>query len=265
MGVGSDAAFFFCIAMSNIIFTCTRLAGTGKAGILTPNADGYYRQVIGALRCFNSAGHFYNDEPRVIDLFMNQSSGFNRRVQRGAVRAEVDHPDQPKGMTDSEYEARMYYIDPKNCCAQFASITLDFDNYKDAQGRSIVAIIGEFIPSGVHGAMLEKQLKNGRENVCFSIRAFTIDKYIGGQRNRTLAEVITFDYVNEPGIAIASKYDSLSLESRHEHVVTRHGLQKALQRQTLHLGRESIAITPENLYKSFGWSDAAAPGFAGRW
>lgn len=251
--------------MSNIIFTCTRLAGTGKKGILVPDADGYYSQPIGALRCFNASGHFYNDQPQAVDLFVNKSSTFQRRVQRGAVRAEVDHPDQIKGMTDAEFEARMYYIDPKNVCAHFAEIVLDFDNFKDQQGRPIIAIIGKFTPSGMQGAFLEKQLKNGLENVCFSIRAFTIDRYIGGIRNRTLAEVITFDYVVEPGIDNATKYDSLSLETHHEHIVTRHGLEKALGRQTLGLSNESFAISKENLFQSFGWSEPTVPAFKGSW
>lgn len=252
--------------MSNIVFSCTKLAGTGKSGILTPGPDGYYRQVIGALRCFNSAGHFYTDEQRAIDLF-KESSGFQRRVKRGAVRAEVDHPDWLKGMTEAEFEARMYYVDPKNCCAQFAKIELDFDNYKDDSGNPIIAIIGEFIPSGVHGAMLEKQLKNGRENVCFSIRAFTFDRMVGGRKMRTLADIITFDYVNEPGIAIASKYDShMSLESHREHIVTRRGIESAIKRQPLNLSRESFAISQEALFKSFGWESNDQPGFSrGKW
>ncbi len=251
--------------MSNIVFSCTRLAGTGKKGILTPTSDGYYRQVIGALRCFNSMGHFYTDEHAAIDLF-KKSSAFQRRVQKGVVRAEVDHPEWAKGMTDDEFEARMYYIDPKNTCAQFAAIELDFDNYKDSMGNPIVAIIGEFCPSGVHGAMLEKQLKNGRENVYFSIRAFTIDRQVGMTRHRTLADVITFDYVNEGGIAGANKYDSLSLETYREHVVTPRTLQAAVNRIPLNLSCENIAIDANALMKSFGWTESTSTtGFMGRW
>ena len=251
--------------MSNIIFTCSRLTGTGKKGILTPTADGYYRQVIGALRCFNSAGHFYTDEQAAIDLF-KKSSAFQRRVEKGVVRAEVDHPEWCKGMTDNEFEARMYYIDPKNVCAHFASIELDFDNYKDSAGNPIVAIIGEFCPSGVHGAMLEKQLKNGRENVYFSIRAFTFDRQVGMTRYRTLADVITFDYVNEGGIAGANKYDSLSLESSREHIVTPRSLQAAMNRIPLNLARENIAIDAKALMRSFGWSaPVTTNSFMGQW
>lgn len=248
----------------NVMFTCTSLAGTNKQGILTPNADGYYTQPIGALRVFNSAGHFYTDDRQALELFKS-SSGFMRRVQRGAVRGEVDHPEWVKGMSESEYEARMYYIDPKNCCVHFSHIELDFNNYKDINGQPLIAIIGTFTPSGVHGAMLERQLKNGKENVCFSIRAFTLDRYVGRVRHRTLAEIVTFDYVNEPGIHIAEKYKSLTLESLVDRPVTREGLSKALDRQTLHFGRESVVLDKNALFRSFGWEEPSTPGFTKNW
>lgn len=248
----------------NVMFTCTSLAGTNKTGILTPDANGYYSQPIGALRVFNSAGHFYTDDQQALSLF-KESSGFMRRVARGAIRAEVDHPDWVKGMSEAEYEARMYYIDPKNTCAHFAKITLDFNNFKDTNGQPLVAIIGYFTPSGVHGAMLEKQLKNGLENVCFSIRAFTLDRQIGRVRHRTLAEIVTFDYVNEPGIHIAEKYRSLTLESHVDRPVTRAGLERALDRQTLNLGRESVTLDRDSLMRSLGWAETRAPGFQSAW
>lgn len=251
--------------MSNIVFTCTALTGLNKSGVLTPNADGYYRQPVGALRIFNSAGHFYTDEASAVNLFRDQSSGFNRRVVSGKVRGEVDHPEWLKGMSEDEYTARMYYIDPKNTCVHFSRFELDFDTYKDKNGKPVIAIIADFTPSGVHGAMLEKQLKNGKENVCFSIRAFTIDRQVGLTRHRTLAEIVTFDYVNEPGIHIAEKYKSASLESRFERPVTKEGLSKALDRQVLNMGRESVVIDKDALFRSFGWADSKPAGFQTNW
>lgn len=251
--------------MSNVMFTCTSLAGTNKTGVLKPDADGYYRQPVGALRIFNSAGHFYTDEAKAVDLFRNQSSAFNRRVQTGKVRGEVDHPEWLKGMSEDEYTARMYYIDPKNTCVHFASFELDFDNFKDKNGQPVIGIIGTFAPSGVHGDMLDKQLKNGKENVCFSIRAFTLDRMVGRTRHRTLAEIVTFDYVNEPGIHIAEKYKSMTLESRFERPVTKEGLAKAMNRQALNLGRESFALDQAALFRSLGWEDGGKAGFQSNW
>lgn len=250
--------------MSNVMFTCTALAGTNKQGILVPDANGYYSQPVGALRVFNSAGHFYTDNQKAVDIFKS-SSAFVRRVKNGDVMGEVDHPEWPKGMTEDEYAARMYYLDPKNECVHFSDFTLDFDNFKGDDGRPIVAIIGSFTPSGIHGAMLEKKLKNPKQNVNFSIRAFTVDEHIGRTRYRTLAEVLTFDHVSEPGLNNARKFKSLTLESMYERPVTKAGLEKALNRQVLNLARESIAIDRDGLFRSLGWAVPTQTGITANW
>lgn len=248
---------------TNVTFTCQSLAGIQKRGVLVPDKDGYYSQPVGALRVFNSAGHFYTDNAQAVNLFKN-SSAFMRRVQRGAVRGEIEHPDWVKGMSEDEYAARMYFIDSRNVCVHFAGFELDFDNFKDTNGKPLVAIIGRFTPSGVHGAVLEKQLKNSQENVCFSIRAFTIDKQVGRIRQRTLAEIVTFDFVNEPGIHVAEKYKSLTLESHYERPVTKQSMEKALSRQVLNFGRESVSLDQHALFRSLGWADKT-PGFQNNW
>lgn len=249
--------------MNNIRFTCASLANTGKKGILVPDADGYYTQTIGGLSIFNSAGHFYEANRAALSLFEN-SSAFMRRVKRGALRAEVDHPEWKKGMTEDEYAARMMTIDPRNECAHFSEIFLDTKNFKNADGTPVVAIMGKFKPSGVHGEMLQKKVDNGKENVCFSIRAFTQDTYQRGVRHRTLCEVITFDYVNEPGIHIAEKFKSPTLESYVDKTWTRETIEKACDRQVLNFGRESVTLSKEQLFESFGWKEQSMPGFT-RW
>lgn len=247
--------------MNNIRFTCASLARTNKTGILTPDKDGYYDQPIGGMSIFNSAGHFYTAEPAALRLFEN-SSAFMRRVKRGALRGEVDHPEWVKGMSESEYAARMMTIDPRNVCVHFSEIYLDFKNFKNADGTPIVAIRGKFKPSGVHGDMLQKQIDNGKENVCFSIRAFTMDSHQRGIRMRTLEEIVTFDYVNEPGIAIAEKYKSPVLESYVEKVFSQDTISKAFERQVLNFGKESVTLDKKEMFASLGWVDQnQKPGF----
>lgn len=259
--------------METVFFTCTSLAGINKKGILRPDEDGYYTQPIGGLNIFNSAGHFYTAEKAALNLF-NGSSSFMRRVQRGALRGEVDHPEQVYidketgkrvELTDDEYTVRMMTIDPRNVCVHFAAIGLDFENYKGPNGEPQIAIIGKFRPSGDKAAFLEKQLLNPHENVCFSIRAFTMDRYERGQRKRCLADIVTFDYVNEPGIAIAEKYKSMSLEKHVDRPITRGTLERAVERQTMSLGKESVTVDLEGLKRSFGWdaSEKQTPGFFG--
>ena len=232
--------------MQNIRFSCTSLVGTDKKGILTPDKDGYYSQPIGGLNVFNSAGMYYTYEGAK-HLFEDQSSAFMRRVKRGALRGENGHPKRLPNQSLDDYAARILTIDERHVCVHWAEIELDFNNFKDANGKPIIAIIGKFTPSGEKGYILEKALTNPHENVCFSIRSFTEDYYVRGVVHRDLRTVVTFDYVNEPGISIAEKYKSPTLESFDDSVFT-------VDRQVLHLGNESVSLTKDELYSSFNWT-----------
>ena len=70
--------------------------------------------------------------------------------------------------------------------------------------------------------------KNPKENVCFSIRSFTDNSYSHGRVNKVLKNIITFDYVNEPGIHIAEKYKSPSLEAVEETVFSKEQFDSAM-------------------------------------
>jgi hypothetical protein len=215
--------------MSNDIrFGITRLVGTGKQGILTPDENGYYTTVLGGLDVFNTAGEFYVKEG-ARDLF-EKNSAFMRRVERGALRAEVDHPQFLPGMSEQQFVNRMLNIDESNVCAHISEVWLDFDNFTDTDGRRCIGIMGKVTPSGPHGDFLKKQFDNPLENVCFSVRGVTQDKRVGGIVQRTLTNIITFDYVNEPGIPIAEKYNSPALETRTDYVMSKSQFIKAINK-----------------------------------
>jgi hypothetical protein len=90
--------------------------------------------------------------------------------------------------------------------------------------------------------------------VCFSIRSLTYDYPQGGIIHRILKNVITFDYVNEPGIHIAEKYKAMALESLYEKSVTPEQMYRALNKPVAQLAMESSAMTADELFKSLGWS-----------
>lgn len=203
--------------MSNVRFGCTALAGTNKAGVVKPDADGYYSMVIGGLDMYNSAGEYYSLAGSKA-LFEN-SSQFMRRVKNGALRGEVGHPRMERGMSDDDFIGRIMEIRESNVCVHFKEIWLDFNNVKDQSGKTHVAIMAKLTPSGVGGAALEKALNNPGENVCFSIRAFTQNYYNGRVLTKDLKNIITFDWVNEPGIHIATKYHNPGLEQLSESTV----------------------------------------------
>lgn len=244
-------------------FTCTSLDRSLKKGILKPDANGYYEQPIGALNVFNSAGQWY-DYNGAKSLF-ESSSQLMRRLKRGALRSEIGHPVPQPGQSEDDYLMRILTIDERNVCAHIAEITLDFNNYKGDDGKPIIAIIGKVTPSGPHAAMLQRMYDNPKENVCFSIRAFTADHYERTKYVRILKNVITFDYVNEPGISVAEKFKSTALEHNVDRIVTKDKLLRAMSNPNVGIAKESLLMTPDELFASLGWSldDKSKPKYLG--
>lgn len=238
---------------NKVTFTLNRLHGTNKVGELKKNENGYYTMVIGALNMFNSAGMYYRYD--AAKQFFEESSSLMRRVQRGALRGELGHPRREAGMSTQAYYSRLMQIHEDKECVHFASIYLDFENYKDEQGRPIVAILADLIPSGPFAHVLEKKLANPLENVCFSIRSFTEDKMEQGVINRYIKTIVTFDYVNEPGMGVAEKWNSPALEGLEDIVFTRGQVEAgtAQMMTTVGVGNESIELNAHELFHALGW------------
>lgn len=236
--------------MNSIRFTCTALQGTGKQGVLPKDASGYYTLPVGGLNIFNSAGHYYPYEP-VKELFAN-SAPLMRRISTGCLKGEMGHPEKLPGQSDDEFINRVLSVKEKTTCAHFESIWLDFDNIKDASGRAVVAIMAKVAPSGPMGMALERSLNNPKEDVCFSIRAFTEDVNIGGVKHRNLREIVTWDYVTEPGINIARKYTSPALEARNECAFAPESVIKALASTQEGVAMESTQQAGLRLVRAFG-------------
>lgn len=242
---------------ATVMFSCTRLHGTNKVGELVKDEQGYYTMVVGALNMFNSAGMYYVYD--AAKKFFESSSAFMRRIERGALRGEWGHPRREHHMSLQQYYMRLLDIHADKTCCHFAKVWLDFDNYKDEQGRPIVAILAKVCPSGPLSHVLEKQLQNPLENVCFSIRSFTDDKPIGGVMHRFIKTIVTFDLVNEPGMSIAEKYNSPAMEAYEDTVFTRGTILEAdtQMRQVVGVGNESVIITGSELMGMMGWERAS--------
>lgn len=242
--------------MSNTVsFTCTALNGSNKVGKIKREADGYYRVVLGALNAYNSVGELYPYEGAK-DLF-NSSSALMRRVERGALRSENGHPKWLPNMSEDQYARRIMQIYEDRVCAHIKRVDLVFDKYRDDRGRTIIGIEGYVAPAGELGYVLEKALDNPNENVAFSIRSFTenIPTYTG--MNKILRNVITWDFVGEPGIAQAEKYFSPTLESLEEKKFNRTTLERAYyypnDSKDTSVSTESIRLGADDLFKSLGW------------
>lgn len=238
--------------MSNFIrFGFTALNGTNKTGNIRPDADGYYEVVLGGLNVYNSANQYYPYEPAK-ELFLG-SSQLMRRVSTGALRGEYGHPKLQPGQSMDSFAQRILSIYEECVSHHIKSVDLNFDDYKDKDGRPIIAIIGKVLPMGPNGPALKASFENSNENVSFSIRAFTRDESYGRVTNRILRNIVTWDYVNEPGIAIANKFQSPALEEISDLTFNKNHFERALLLPTQGIAQESIRLNTAELFTSLGW------------
>ena len=221
---------------SSVVFECIRLKGSSKLGVIKPDKDGCYTQVIGGLNAYNSGGSFYELEAG-LQFFQAQSS-FQRKIGRGVLRAETGHPKKTPGMKEYEYGERILRIEETLVCGTWRKIWLSNADLRDEQGRRIVPIMGTIYPSGPYRDMLIHAFQSPGEQVCFSIRSFTNDIPRGdGTFIKKLLQIVTFDYVNESGIWSAEKLLSPGLESHSDSSSLDDGTDK-YQR------KESVLLSP---------------------
>lgn len=226
--------------MSNIKFTATKLSGSGRLGKLTPDANGYYTLPIGGLNLFNSTGDYYTAEG-ARQLF-EQSSVLMRRIANGNLKGENGHPKQLPGQRDDQYFNRAMTIEETNVSHHFKSIWLDDTYGKKNPGLNspdLIAVMAEVKPCGPHGPALQASLDNQDENVCFSIRALSKDFYQNRQKIRVLQSILTWDWVTEPGLHMATKWNSPTLESMTDKLLTEAILSKIIEETPRCLAMES--------------------------
>ena len=229
-------------------FTATRLAGTGKRGMLIPSSDGYYTMPVGGLNVQNSKKQVYVAQGAK-ELF-EKSSIFMRRVREGRLKAEVDHPERKPGMSDDDYLNRIIRIDGNNVCAHFRSVWLDEEwGKKNPQyGRpDLIAIMAEVKPDGPKGAFLKARFDDPDQDVCFSIRCLTRDFYEGGVCYRVIRHLTNFDLVTEPGVNFATKWHSPGLETIDDFQVFESDIERLISKAE-GIGMESAEIATECLH-----------------
>lgn len=245
-------------------YGCTALMMTNKAGIIKPDADGYYELILGGLDVFNSAGAFYPLAPAK-QLF-EDSSQLQRRIRGGNLRGEYGHPKFLPGMSARDFIARIMEIREENISHHIREVTIVHD-VKDKDGRPTVAVIGKVKPSGPKGEALGDSLENRHENVCFSIRSLTHDETVNGRHVKNIRNIVTWDFVNEPGIAIATKYNAPTLESLQEFSFNVEQFRSARD-HVKGLGMESaLIIDAREIEDAFGWARGkiSAPPPSQRW
>ena len=201
--------------MSRAIYQCTALLGTNKKGVLKADADGYYEVTLGAFDYHNSVGDFYPLSDKVKEMF-EESGSLQRRIKNAALRGEYGHPKYVPGQSAREFLSRVMEIRETNVCMHISEVAIDTSSFSNEAGKKIPVVIGRIKPSGPMGEHLAASLENAKENVCFSVRSLTDDVETtrgSGMYNKFIRHIVTWDYVNEPGINIANKFNFPSMES----------------------------------------------------
>lgn len=215
---------------NNIRLVTTRLENAGKRGELKADSNGYYQVVLGGLNIYNSVGEYYTAQGAT-ELFQKQSD-LMRRLTNGNLYGECGHPKPLPGQSEDDYLRRVMYVEETNYSHHISNIELDPNFGKknpEFKNPDIIGIIGWVKPFGAKGGQLEAALNNPKQNVNFSIRALSRNSYRGGTTIRTLEHILTWDWVTEPGLAVANKWNSPVLESYVDHVLTERVLNRIIE------------------------------------
>lgn len=247
-------------------YECTALRGTNKKGVIKPDADGAYTVVLGALNIYNSGGAFYPEE--YAKRHFEENAPLMRKLHTGRLRGECGHPKREPGMTDKDYFRRGATIYEQCEMFTIVEIWLDHTSVKDEAGRPVLIIMGRIIPSGPFGPALKEKLENGLEDVCFSIRCFTDDVMVGGRLEKRMRVIVTWDYVNEPGLKEACKYRSPTMECfiGDELLITEDLVGKVrMEAEIAGVGMESDEQYANEILEAFGWTPTSSVPKSAKW
>lgn len=205
--------------MAGVSFVSTALLGTNKAGNLKPDSEGYYELVLGGFETENAHKHYYSFEEQTKRLF-ESSSQFMRQIQAGNLWGEFGHPKREAGEKITDFLRRCIVVSESRYSHHIRKVSINERDVKDENGKAIVAVIGEVKPLGPFGAMLKEILDTRSANCCFSVRAQTDDIIMpNGKERRSVKQIITWDYVGDPGVKTSTKFHAPKLESFYDQYV----------------------------------------------
>ena len=206
------------MASTPITFSITKAHDTNKK--IEQDENGYYYVTLGAINSYNSQGMFYIADG-VKELVEDQSTLFTRRLKSGYLNGELGHPDLLPGMTNDEFINRNLVIDISNVSHHIRSVEFVPTNIPSGKpgAGNVIKIMGWVKPSGAKGDILKQSLDNPDQNTAFSIRCLTYDDTTVTPATKKIIQIITWDFVIEPGIKYANSWSTLesggvALESR---------------------------------------------------
>lgn len=199
-------------ATNNLALTSIKTRSNNSS--VKKDENGYYEFILGAVNSLNSCNEFYCKD-QIEDFINNDNYILARKLKNGYLNGELGHPKFLPGMSKRDYYARNLNVDIQNVSHHIKSVwtqPTDIDSGVPGRGN-IILLRGMVKPSGVHGKILQEHIDNDDSNTAFSIRALTLNKNVCGVTYKTIIQIITWDWVLEPGIKQANKWANISTES----------------------------------------------------
>lgn len=204
--------------MENLSY-CSVALGSVNSGEIKRDGE-YFFMCLGALNIFNSAGKFYDYEAS--KSAFDNGTAFKRTMLAGNMYGEDNHPMMESWMSEEQFLIRNEQIDVSRRSVLVRDIEF-IPNGKLCNGQPVMEIWGWIKPFGDKGPQLLSAILDPHQNVCFSIRAWVVEKWVNGVKWLKIDEPICFDWVPEPGISIASKF-----YAEHGHKITNENLPREL-------------------------------------
>ena len=179
----------------------------GVKSAIVKDDNGYYKITLGAFNTFNASGIYYNVPD--INKILGPGSLLHRRIDKGVLFAELEHPDlSPYNGDRLKISQRVIKLDPANKIAHIKKIEVETLRPEPGFKNPVYKIYGWVKPEGPHKEILQEALENDDENVYFSVRSLVNQRKVGNMLVRDVVLVSTWDYVVEGGIHSANQWNA---------------------------------------------------------
>ena len=236
-----------------ITYSCAALIKSGKKGKLKQDEHGYSEICLGAFNVFNSGGIYYPMLDSVKEMFAAGGS-LRLRLDKGQCHSELEHPAPVEGKDINHFVQRLLTIKADRVSAHIKSVSLV--EGKDEKGKSIVRCMGMVRPAGPYGPSLEDSLANPCESTAFSVRSLCSTKPLNGRLEKHVTNIITWDQVLQPGISMANKFDTPSLEQLQDDSIIPEAVLRGIAEDTAlssQAGMEECSQMATRIITDLGW------------
>ncbi len=178
-----------------------------EKGGIKKDEDGYFFVRFGTIGVANSSGIVYEVTEGVKKLF-HKNSPVMTRLLNGYLRSEQGHPKRLPGMSEKDFVRRILKIEETRFCGHIREVVIK----EDLDGPGTFTVFAWIKPYGPYGESLKDDLENPHSNTAFSIRSLVDQRIENGMIIRTLKTIVTWDFVDSPGIENANKVNSIGIE-----------------------------------------------------